>query len=192
MLILGISANFVLDFVHVALKGIIINAEVSSLKISFSLEASLLLLAPTFVLLPSFRVTRASLTHAYDKVVFLISPKSSKDYTLHRRRVLVSGVFLFTLLILLCFYCPDDTFLSGDGLTPGLDCTAASYLATEALPPSLSGFFFVRLVSRHLPPTAQVNPCSPQDVPRSEAFYTLIIGAYLVFYTLSLLLLTTD
>jgi hypothetical protein len=200
MLILGISANFVLDFVHVALKGIIINAEVSSLKISFSREASLLLLVPTFVLLPSFRVTRASsshfggkmLTHAYDKVVFLISPKSSKDYTLHRRRVLVYGFFLFTLLILLCFYCPDDTFLSGDGLTPGLDCTAASYLATEALPPSLSGFFFVRLVSRHLPPTAQVNPCSPQDVPRSEAFYTLIIGAYLVFYTLSLLLLTTD
>jgi hypothetical protein len=46
MLILGISANFVLDFVHVALKGIIINAEVSSLKISFSYEAPLLLLAP--------------------------------------------------------------------------------------------------------------------------------------------------
>ena len=46
MLILGISANFVLDFVHVALKGIIINAEVSSLKTSFSYEASLLLLAP--------------------------------------------------------------------------------------------------------------------------------------------------
>jgi hypothetical protein len=46
MLILGISANFVLDFVHVALKGIIINAEVSSLKTSFSYEAALLLLAP--------------------------------------------------------------------------------------------------------------------------------------------------
>lgn len=46
MLILGISANFVLDFVHVALKGIIINAEVSSLKTSFSYEAPLLLLAP--------------------------------------------------------------------------------------------------------------------------------------------------
>lgn len=32
MLVLGISANFVLDFVHVALKGIVINAEVGTLK----------------------------------------------------------------------------------------------------------------------------------------------------------------
>lgn len=32
MLVLGVSANFVLDFVHVALKGIVINAEVGTLK----------------------------------------------------------------------------------------------------------------------------------------------------------------
>jgi hypothetical protein len=57
MLILGISANFVLDFVHVALKGIIINAEVSSLKTSFSYEASLLLLAPAVTPSPLTQVT---------------------------------------------------------------------------------------------------------------------------------------
>jgi hypothetical protein len=200
MLILGISANFVLDFVHVALKGVIINAEVSSLKTSFSYEAPLLLLAPTFASLLPFRVMRASsshfgdkmLTYAYAKVLLLISPKSSKDYALYQSSALVYEPFLFTLLVLLCFYCSAGTFLSGDGLTPGLDCTVASYLATEVLPPSLAGFFFVRLVSRRLPPTEQVNPGSPQAIPRSEAFYTLIVCAYLVFYTLSLLVLTTD
>ncbi len=39
MLVLGISANFILDFVHVALKGIIINAEIANLKASTSYTA---------------------------------------------------------------------------------------------------------------------------------------------------------
>lgn len=39
MLVLGISANFILDFVHVALKGIIINAEIANLKASTSYAA---------------------------------------------------------------------------------------------------------------------------------------------------------
>jgi hypothetical protein len=63
---------------------------------------------------------------------------------------------------------------------------------TPTLTPSLSGFFFIRLVSRRLPPTEQVNPGSPQDAPLSEVVYTLLIGAYLVFYALSLIVLTTD
>ena len=197
MLILGISANFVLDFVHVALKGIIINAEVSSLKTSFSYEASLLLLAPTFVLLPPSLVTRASSSHfggkmlmyAYDKLVFLLSPKSSKDYTLHRSGALVS-LFLFTLLVLLAFYYSGVTFLSGDGLTP--DCTVASYLATEVLPPSFAGFFFVRLVSRRLPPVKSNNSSSLQAALADPQLAILAACVYIIFYLFFLLVLTTD
>jgi hypothetical protein len=53
------------------------------------------------------------------------------------------------------------------------------------LPPVLSGFFFIRLVSRGLPPTGRVAPLSGPA-------YTALIVAYLAFYVLSLLVLTMD
>jgi hypothetical protein len=63
---------------------------------------------------------------------------------------------------------------------------------TSPLSPVLSGFFFIRLVSRNLPPTGRVTPGTPQDAPLSETAYTALIGAYLVFYALSLMALTMD
>jgi len=189
MLILGISANFVLDFVHVALKGIIINAEVGSLKTSFSYEALPLLPPVAFTTdsrtqVTSMQPTNLTLECSRQKNPFRILDSSPFPF-------LVS-LFLFTLLVLLNFYCSSGTFLS-DELVPGSSCTIADHVAAEVLPPSLAGFHFVRFVSRRLPPMEQAaKQETPQATTYDGWFYTLAVCAYLVFYTSFLLVFATD
>jgi len=179
MLILGISANFVLDFVHVALKGIIISAEVSSLKTSFSYEAPLLLLAP------------------YAPRVIASSPRSYSGTSLLYCNIFVIRTMTTTTAkskvkppknsipkkeshSLYCLRLPHAT------PSPRREITLSQHdVSLLPLPPVLSGFFFIRLVSRSLPPTGRVAPLSGPA-------YTALIGAYLAFYALSLLVLTMD
>ena len=179
MLILGISANFVLDFVHVALKGIIINAEVSSLKTSFSYEASLLLLAP------------------YVPRVIASAPRSYSFTSLLRCNIFVIRTVTATAVkskvkppknsipkkeshSLLPAAAPHNTKPKARNTSQ-----PARRKPTSPLPSVLLGFFFIRLVSRRLPPTGRVAQLNGPA-------YTAFIVAYLAFYALSLMVLTTD
>jgi hypothetical protein len=179
MLILGISANFILDFVHVALKSIIINAEVSSLKTSFSYEAPLLLLVPYAPRVIASALRSYSFTSLLCCNIFVIrtvavitakskvkSPKNSIPKKESHS--------------LLPAAAPHNTKPKARN-----NSQPARRKPTSPLPPALSGFFFIRLVSRSLPPTGRVAPLSGPA-------YTVFIGAYLAFYALSLMVLTTD
>ena len=178
MLILGISANFVLDFVHVALKGIIINAEVSSLKTSFSYEAPLLLLAPyaprVIASAPrSYNVTSLLCCNIF--VIRTVTATTAKSKVKSPKNSIPKK----ESHSLLPAAAPHNT-------KPKVrnNSQPARRKPTSPLPPVLSGFFFIRLVSRSLLPTGRVAPLSGPA-------YTALIGAYLAFYALSLLVLTT-
>jgi len=189
MLILGISANFVLDFVHVALKGIIINAEVGSLKTSFSYEALPLSPVVAFATDPRTQVTSMQPTNLTLECSRQKHPFHILDSSLFPFLV---SLYLFTLLVLLNFYGSSNTFLSVE-LTSGSTCTIADPLAAEVLPPSLAGFLFVRFVSRRLPPMEQeAKQEAPQATQYDEWFYALGVCAYLVVYIIFVLFVTTD
>ena len=179
MLILGISANFVLDFVHVALKGIIINAEVSSLKTSFSYEASLLLLAPYAprVIAPSPRsYGGTSLLCCNIFVIRTMTPTTAKSKVKSPKNSIPKKEPH-------SLYCPRLPHVTP---SPRREMTLSQHdVSLLPLSPVLSGFFFIRLVSRGLPPTRRVAPLSGPA-------YTALIGAYLAFYALSLMVLTMD